>query len=89
MLRLPDLGLTADRQADLLADYRARSEPFAEPDPALREACEDVILNRDPDATERLITLAESFKGKSVADEKAAEEGKLEKYFSEKPGAGD
>jgi 5-methyltetrahydrofolate--homocysteine methyltransferase len=43
-------------------------------DPALREACEDVILNRDPDATERLITLAESFKGKSVADEKAAEE---------------
>ena len=43
-------------------------------DPALREACEDVILNRDPDATERLITLAESFKGKNVADEKAAEE---------------
>ena len=43
-------------------------------DPLLREACEDVILNRDPDATERLITLAESFKGKSVADEKAAEE---------------
>ena len=43
-------------------------------DPLLREACEDVILNRDPDATERLIALAESFKGKSVADEKAAEE---------------
>ncbi|MDC8755306.1 methionine synthase [Erythrobacter sp. sf7] len=43
-------------------------------DPALREACEDVILNRDPDSTERLIALAESFKGKSVADEKAAEE---------------
>jgi len=43
-------------------------------DPALREACEDVILNRDPDATERLIALAESFKGKSVADEKEAEE---------------
>ncbi|KPF64644.1 methionine synthase [Porphyrobacter sp. AAP60] len=43
-------------------------------DPALRDACEDVILNRDPEATERLITLAESFKGKSVADEKAAEE---------------
>ncbi|WP_234036212.1 methionine synthase [Porphyrobacter sp. YT40] len=43
-------------------------------DPALRQACEDVILNRDPDATERLIALAESFKGKSVADEKAAEE---------------
>ncbi|MFO6446087.1 methionine synthase [Erythrobacter sp. NE805] len=43
-------------------------------DPALREACEDVILNRDPDATERLITLAESFKGKSASEEKAAEE---------------
>jgi 5-methyltetrahydrofolate--homocysteine methyltransferase len=43
-------------------------------DPALREACEDVILNRDPDATERLITLAESFKGKSASDERAAEE---------------
>ncbi len=43
-------------------------------DPVLREACEDVILNRDPDATERLIALAESFKGKSASDEKAAEE---------------
>jgi 5-methyltetrahydrofolate--homocysteine methyltransferase len=43
-------------------------------DPALREACEDVILMRRPDATERLIELAESYKGKSVADEKAAEE---------------
>ncbi len=43
-------------------------------DPALRDACEDVILNRDADATERLIALAESYKGKSVADEKAAEE---------------
>ena len=43
-------------------------------DPALREACEDVILMRRADATERLIDLAESFKGKSVADEKAAEE---------------
>jgi 5-methyltetrahydrofolate--homocysteine methyltransferase len=43
-------------------------------DPALRDACEDVILNRDPDATERLITLAESFKGKNASEEKAAEE---------------
>ena len=43
-------------------------------DPALRDACEDVILNRDADATERLIALAESYKGVSVADEKAAEE---------------
>ncbi|MEZ5680487.1 MAG: methionine synthase [Erythrobacter sp.] len=43
-------------------------------DPALRKACEDVILMRRPDATERLIELAESYKGKSAADEKAAEE---------------
>ena len=32
-------------------------------DPTLREAVEDVILARSPDATERLITLAESYKG--------------------------
>ncbi|PKP95988.1 MAG: methionine synthase, partial [Alphaproteobacteria bacterium HGW-Alphaproteobacteria-15] len=43
-------------------------------DPTLRDACEDVILARQSDATERLIDLAESYKGKSVADEKAAEE---------------
>ncbi|WPZ03643.1 methionine synthase [Blastomonas marina] len=43
-------------------------------DPTLREACEDVILARRPDATERLIELAESYKGKSAAEEKAAEE---------------
>jgi 5-methyltetrahydrofolate--homocysteine methyltransferase len=43
-------------------------------DPTLRDACEDVILARRSDATERLIDLAESYKGKSVADEKAAEE---------------
>ena len=43
-------------------------------DPELREACEDVILMRRADATERLIELAESYKGKSAADEKAAEE---------------
>ena len=43
-------------------------------EPKLREACEDVVLMRRDDATERLIELAESYKGKSVADEKAAEE---------------
>ena len=50
-------------------------------DPVLREACEDVILNRKQDvpegeetATEKLIALAESFKGKSAETEKAAEE---------------
>ncbi|MDA3920799.1 MAG: methionine synthase [Salinisphaera sp.] len=29
----------------------------------LRRACEDVILNRDPDATERLLELAEEYRG--------------------------
>jgi 5-methyltetrahydrofolate--homocysteine methyltransferase len=43
-------------------------------DPELRDACEAVILNRDPDATERLITLAERYKGASLEQEKAAEE---------------
>ncbi|WP_157220272.1 methionine synthase [Flavisphingomonas formosensis] len=43
-------------------------------DPALREACEDVIWDRREDATERLIALAEGFKGKDAAAEKAAEE---------------
>lgn len=39
-------------------------------DPELREACEDVVLNRRPDATERLVEMAERFKG---AGAKAAE----------------
>jgi len=43
-------------------------------DPVLREACEDVLLMRHPDATERLIALAESYKGKDAVAEKAAEE---------------
>jgi 5-methyltetrahydrofolate--homocysteine methyltransferase len=32
-------------------------------DPELREACEDVVLNRRGDATERLLDLAERYKG--------------------------
>ena len=43
-------------------------------DPELREACKDVILMRRPDATERLIDLAESYKGKDAKAEKAAQE---------------
>jgi 5-methyltetrahydrofolate--homocysteine methyltransferase len=43
-------------------------------DPELRAACEDVILNRDPDATERLISLAEKYRGTDVAQEKAEAE---------------
>jgi 5-methyltetrahydrofolate--homocysteine methyltransferase len=50
-------------------------------DPGLREACEDVILNRKQDvpegektATERLIELAETYKGQDKGAEKEAEE---------------
>ena len=43
-------------------------------DPALCKACEDVLLNTDPEAGDRLVTLAESFKGKDAASEKAAQE---------------
>ena len=48
-------------------------------DPVLREACEDVILNRpaqndNETPTERLVTLAEKYRGTDAATEKAAEE---------------
>jgi len=43
-------------------------------DPELRTACEDVILNRDPDAGERLVALAEKFRGSDAVADKAAEE---------------
>jgi 5-methyltetrahydrofolate--homocysteine methyltransferase len=48
-------------------------------DPVLREACEDVILNRparndNETPTERLVTLAEKYRGTDAAVEKAAEE---------------
>ena len=40
----------------------------------LRTACEDVVLNRDPGAGERLVTLAERFRGTDAVAEKAAQE---------------
>jgi 5-methyltetrahydrofolate--homocysteine methyltransferase len=47
-------------------------------DPELREACEDVILDRAPkdggDATERLVTLAEKYLGSDPVREKAEAE---------------
>lgn len=43
-------------------------------DPELRTACEDVILNRDPDAGERLVALAEKFRGTDAVAEKQAAE---------------
>ena len=39
---------------------------YAEIEPQLREACEDVVLNRRPDATERLLALAEGYKGQGA-----------------------
>ncbi|HET9398836.1 MAG TPA: dihydropteroate synthase, partial [Sphingomicrobium sp.] len=47
---------------------------YDEIDPELREACEDVILDRRDDATERLIVLAERFRGTDAAEEKKAAE---------------
>ncbi len=41
---------------------------YDEIDPVLREAVEDVILNRRPDATERLVELAPRYKGEAAAD---------------------
>lgn len=46
-------------------------------DPELREACEDVVLNRRPDATERLLEIAERFRGDGQVAEKATEEWRL------------
>jgi 5-methyltetrahydrofolate--homocysteine methyltransferase len=43
-------------------------------DPELREACEDVILDRRDDATERLVTLAEKYLGSDPVREKAEAE---------------
>ncbi len=43
-------------------------------DPELRTACEDVILNRDPEAGDRLVALAERYRGTDAVAEKAAAE---------------
>jgi 5-methyltetrahydrofolate--homocysteine methyltransferase len=43
-------------------------------DPELRESCEDVILDRRDDATERLVTLAEKYLGSDPVREKAEAE---------------
>jgi len=49
-------------------------EIYDEIDPILLEHVEDVLLNRREDATERLLDLAESFKGDFKANEKAIQE---------------
>jgi 5-methyltetrahydrofolate--homocysteine methyltransferase len=42
-------------------------------DPELREACEDVVLNRRPDAAERLLVLAERYRGQEGKEKKEAD----------------
>ena len=49
-------------------------EVYDQIEPELRTACEDVILNRDPDAGERLVALAERFRGTDAVAEKQAAE---------------
>ncbi len=43
-------------------------------DPELSEACEDVVLNRRADSTDRLLAIADKFKGGGVVAEKATDE---------------
>jgi 5-methyltetrahydrofolate--homocysteine methyltransferase len=59
-----DMGIVNAGQLDI----------YDEIDPELREACEDVILDRRDDATDRLIALAEKYRGGDPAAEKQAEE---------------
>jgi 5-methyltetrahydrofolate--homocysteine methyltransferase len=54
-------------------------------DPELRQVCEDVILNRDASASERLLALAEKFRGKekkTEAQDLAWREWPVEKRLS-------
>ena len=43
----------------------------------LREACEDVVLNRRDDSTDRLLAIAEKYRGDGKAIEKATDEWRL------------
>ncbi|MGH6729176.1 MAG: dihydropteroate synthase, partial [Sphingomicrobium sp.] len=59
-----DMGIVNAGQLDV----------YDEIDRELREACEDVILDRRDDATERLIVLAERYRGTDEVEEKKAAE---------------
>lgn len=43
---------------------------YDEIEPQLRELCEDVVLNRNPEATEKLVTFAETVKAKGKEEKK-------------------
>lgn len=55
-----DMGIVNPAQLGVYADI----------DPKLRELVEDVLLDRTPDATEKLLDLAESFRGEIKVQEK-------------------
>jgi 5-methyltetrahydrofolate--homocysteine methyltransferase len=57
---------------------------YDELDPALRELAEDVVLNRRPDATERLVAFAETYKakGKASVEDEAWRSGSVEARLS-------
>ena len=57
---------------------------YDELDPELRERVEDVVLNRRPDATERLVTFAETVKaqGKTATEDLAWRAGTVEERLS-------
>jgi 5-methyltetrahydrofolate--homocysteine methyltransferase len=57
-----DMGIVNAGQLDVYEDI----------DPVLREHVEDVLLDRRPDATERLLALADQIKNRSVAGETRA-----------------
>jgi len=46
---------------------------YAEIPPELRDACEDVLLNRRADATERLLQLAQKYRGEGEVEQTAAD----------------
>jgi 5-methyltetrahydrofolate--homocysteine methyltransferase len=53
-------------------------------DPELRERCEDVVLNRRPDATDRMLELAERYKGQAGGEGKAKDLSWREKPVGER-----
>jgi 5-methyltetrahydrofolate--homocysteine methyltransferase len=55
-----DMGIVNSGQLDV----------YDQIDPELRDACEDVVLDRRDDATERLIAIAERYRGVDAAEEK-------------------
>jgi len=55
-----DMGIVNAGQLDIYDDIDAE----------LREACEDVVMDRREDATERLVELAEKYKGTDAVEEK-------------------